>query len=74
LNSTGETERAITTLETALRRHPYDLDLLTGIVALYRDNGNYKAALAHAQTLTKAWPQNKNFWTLMQQLQQHSRQ
>jgi len=29
---------------------------------------------AHAQTLTRAWPQNKNFWTLKQQLQQHSRQ
>ena len=74
LNSAGETERAITTLETALRRHPYDLDLLTGIVALHRDNGNNEAALAHAQTLTRAWPQNKNFWTLKQQLQQHSRQ
>ena len=51
LNSTGEPERAITTLEDAHDRHPNDLDILRALAAFHRDAGNRAKARIYAERL-----------------------
>jgi len=58
LNSIGEADRARGVLEDAYRRHPGDQSLLTALVTLNRDAGNWEAALRYALDLVELIPED----------------
>jgi Flp pilus assembly protein TadD len=58
LHSAGEVERARGVLDDAYRRHPDNRSLLTGLVTLSRDAGDFQAALAYAVALVELIPED----------------
>ena len=68
LNSTGNSARAVSVLEAALTRHPYNRDILLALATIQRDRGNLREALRHAESLKRFWPQDQNFERLYQEL------
>jgi tetratricopeptide (TPR) repeat protein len=68
LNSTGDGAGAVTALEDALRRHPYNADILIALVTIQRDRGNAAEARRHAGTLVRFWPQDQSYARLHQEL------
>ena len=68
LNSTGDVARAASVLEEALRKHPYNKDILFALVTIQRDRGRQAVALRHAGTLVHYWPQDLSFVRLYQEL------
>ena len=51
LNSTGKPEQAIMVLQGAHNHHPNNRDILSALVAFYRDMGNQAAARKYAEKL-----------------------
>ena len=51
LNSAGKPEQAVMVLQGAHNAHPDDVDILTALVAFYRDMGNQAAARTYAGKL-----------------------
>jgi Flp pilus assembly protein TadD len=58
LNSVGETDRARRVLDDAYRRHPGDQSVLTGLVTMSRDAGDWEAALRYAVDLVELIPED----------------
>jgi Flp pilus assembly protein TadD len=55
-------------LKAADRRHPYDLDILSGLISMLREAGNNKAALVYAQKAAQALPDNSEIKNLIVEL------
>ena len=68
LNSTGSSSRAVSVLEEALKKHPYNKEILVALVTIQRDLGNRTEALRHAATLVRFWPEDESFARLYQEL------
>jgi Flp pilus assembly protein TadD len=68
LNSTGNTKLALSVLEQALMKHPYNREILLALVTIQRDRGNMEEALRHAATLVQFWPQERSYVRLYQEL------
>ncbi|MBW2540661.1 MAG: tetratricopeptide repeat protein [Deltaproteobacteria bacterium] len=58
LNSTGEADRALRVLNAAHRQHPGDQALLTALVTMSRDAGDWQAALRYALDLVELLPED----------------
>ena len=56
LHSGGKRAEALSLLEAALDRQPYDVDVLSALVSMYREAGNLEAARRHARRLAEALP------------------
>jgi sulfatase-like protein len=56
LNSTGATGEALALLEGAHQRHPADRNVLTALVSIARDNGDFAAALGHRANCSPSIP------------------
>ena len=68
LNSTGRRPEAIRILEQALRRHPYDVDLLSGLALFQRDAGNLAGARDAARRLVEVAPDDPGAQRLFAEL------
>ncbi|MFC6924891.1 tetratricopeptide repeat protein [Microbulbifer taiwanensis] len=53
LNSAGEPRKAILTLERGLQRFPHDREIVQGLAALYREQGNMEKAGEYQQLLSQ---------------------
>ncbi|MEE8587092.1 MAG: tetratricopeptide repeat protein, partial [Acidobacteriota bacterium] len=69
LHSSGQPQRAIAALENALQRHPYDQQLLLGLVSFHREGGSLQAAIRYARRLVEASGQNPQALQLLRQLE-----
>ena len=58
LNSSGSTAEAKELLVRTHKQHPTDRDVLMTLIAIERDNGDFTAALTHAQELAALEPRN----------------
>ena len=67
LNSAGQGEPAIQTLETVLTKHPNNRDALMALAAFQRDAGNLEAARSHARRLAELEPDNPQVRALLRQ-------
>ena len=68
LNSMGQTPKAMQALHQALKTHPFDVDLMTAIIAIYRDKNDFERALEYASQLVEAYPNNQNYHRVLQQI------
>ncbi len=72
LNDAGSTGAAIATLETSLKRHPYDRDSLAALVSFLEQSGNPTAALTYAHRLQELEPGNPQVQQMLKDLTEHS--
>ena len=70
LNSLERFEESIVPLNRAVEIEPYNVEYLTGIAAIMRDNGRIKEALDFANRALTTNPQNPQLQGLVQDLQQ----
>lgn len=68
LHSTGRVEEAVTALEAAAANHPYDLDLVSALVSIHREQGNVAAAIPYAERLVELLPDDRQVRSLLEQL------
>ena len=68
LHSTGAGDRAIAVLTATLARHPTDRDSLIALTTFHRDAGRRDAALAAAERLTRAYPDDAGAQALLNSL------
>ena len=59
LNSSGAAKEALALLEEAHQQHPADRNILTALVSIARDNGDFAAALRHARELAVIEPEKR---------------
>ncbi len=69
LNSVGEADRARSVLDDAYRRHPGDQSLLTALVTMSRDVGDWEAALRYALDLVELIPEDPGARQLLAEIQ-----
>jgi len=65
LNSSGAAQEALALLEEAHQEHPADRDILTALVSIARDKGDFAAALRHARELLTLDPGNAQLHALV---------
>lgn len=68
LNSAGRTSEAIAVLRDALRRHPYDVEMLGALVLIERRAGDVRTALSHARKLAEIVPSDPRVQALVEEL------
>jgi tetratricopeptide (TPR) repeat protein len=68
LHDANKVADALRELDTVLRRHPYDRDSLSAMVAFRREAGQPRDALRFAEQLEQLEPQDTNVRALLQQL------
>jgi tetratricopeptide (TPR) repeat protein len=68
LDGAGQTNKAIDVLEDDVGRHPYDRDSLTALVQFYSEAGNQRRALAFANRLAQADPDNPEVRQLLRKV------
>lgn len=68
LNSAGRTGEAIAALRDALRRHPYDVEILGALISLEQRAGDVRAALSHARKLAEIVPADPRVQALVEEL------
>jgi tetratricopeptide (TPR) repeat protein len=68
LKDGGKPEAARRVFENALKRHPYDRDLLLALATFERDAGRAGKALAYARRLAEVAPENPDIRRLVVQL------
>ncbi len=73
LNSSGSTVEAKALLIRTHNQHPTDRDVLMTLIAIERDNGDYTAALTHAQELAALEPRNPQIRALIEDMRRHLR-
>jgi len=56
LHSSGKPKEAVALLEEGLAKHPYNREILSALVAFYRDMGNLQAAQAYERRLRSLTP------------------
>ena len=69
LHSTGQVEAALAVLREADARHPNTPDILGTLVSIYRETGDNRAALIHAQKLATILPNNAQVQQLLNELE-----
>jgi len=69
LNSTGRTGDALSALEAAHGRSPFDFDLLFALATINRDRGTFDAALGYARKLGALRPSDSSVRQLVSQLE-----
>lgn len=69
LDGMGRRREAIETLERALKRHPYDRDTLSALVAYTLEQGGPRRALLYARRLTEIEPGNAEVRQLVRRLE-----
>jgi predicted CXXCH cytochrome family protein len=72
LYSAGRTEEAVAVLKASLAQHPDDRDILLALLSYSRDAGDFAAALAYAERLTRIMPGDPNLAALIGQLRQQT--
>ena len=68
LNDTGQAREAVQVLATALKRDPWDRDLLSGLAYFTAQAGNREEALGYAGQLRELDPEDPQHARLAQQL------
>ena len=68
LNSTGQPAQAVAILQQAHQRRPADREVLEGLIAFERDQGNLPAAISYAQQLVQLAPNDPNAQAMLTQL------
>jgi len=68
VNSAGRRGDAIAVLKAALAKHPADHDILSGLVAFNRDDGDLTAALGYAEQLQRLAPNDRDVADLVEKL------
>jgi predicted CXXCH cytochrome family protein len=69
LNSSGAAKEAMVLLEEAHQRHPADRNILTTLVSIARDKGDFAAALRHARELVSLDPGDVQLRALVSDLE-----
>ncbi len=69
LNSTGHPDGAIAVLQQAHQKRPADLQILNGLIAFERDQGNLPSAISYAEQLIQLAPDDPNAKAMLAQLQ-----
>ena len=68
LHDAGESNRSVRLLENAVRRSPYNTEILFALVQYYREAGDPARALPHATTLLALMPDNPQVIRLYQEV------
>jgi predicted CXXCH cytochrome family protein len=68
LNSAGKVPDAVAVLKQAGARHPADADILSALATISRDSGDRAAAIAYAEQLVKAVPNDRQARALLESL------
>jgi tetratricopeptide (TPR) repeat protein len=69
LHSTGKVSEALAMLRSADARHPYDIEILSALVSMNRDEGRAKAALPYARKLAEVLPGDPDVKRLLGELE-----
>jgi Flp pilus assembly protein TadD len=72
LHSAGRRDEAVAALKQALQGHPTDRDVLSALIAYYREAGNAKVALIYAERLATITPEDHNLQNFIQELRRSS--
>ena len=70
LHSAGRIGDAISILKQSVARHPLDRDTMMALVAFSRDAGDIDTAIAYAERLVAAFPQDAGLDRLVRELRQ----
>ena len=73
LNSSGAAKEALALLEEVHQQHPADRNILTALVSIARDNGDFAAALRHARELLTLDPGNAQLRALVSELERKAK-
>jgi len=73
LNSSGAAGEALAQLEQAHQQRPADRSVLTALVSMARNNGDFAAALRHARELLGLDPGNTQLQALVSELEKKAR-
>ncbi|MGR8933189.1 MAG: tetratricopeptide repeat protein [Gammaproteobacteria bacterium] len=68
LHSAGKQRQALAVLQAADRRHPYDPDILSALIAMQREAGNAEGALFYARKAAEILPDDSSIQRLMEAL------
>jgi tetratricopeptide (TPR) repeat protein len=71
LQSAGRRDEALKRLEAFNAKHPHDIQVLSALIAMYREAGNRASALALAKTLATILPGDRGVMRLIEQLERH---
>ncbi|MGY6276073.1 tetratricopeptide repeat protein [Methylomonas sp. MgM2] len=69
LHSAGKAKEGIAVLARANRRRPYDLDILSALISMQREAGDFKSALAYAYKAGEALPDDAHIKQLIAELE-----
>jgi len=69
LNSAGRTREALSVLAVALKREPYDRDVLSGLAFFTAQSGDRERALGYVQQLRELDPQNPQYAQMARQIE-----
>ena len=69
LNSTGAAANALALLERTHQQHPTDLDVLTALVSIGQDQGDFAKALRYARELVTLNPEDARLRSLVSDLE-----
>ncbi|MGR8952373.1 MAG: tetratricopeptide repeat protein [Gammaproteobacteria bacterium] len=69
LHSAGKRREALAVLQAAVARHPYDLDILSALIAILRESGDAKSALIYARKAAEILPDDKELKHLLEVLE-----
>jgi Flp pilus assembly protein TadD len=69
LNSSGAAGEALALLEDTHKKHPADRSVLTALVSIARDTGDFASALRHARELLTLDPGNAQLRALVSDLE-----
>jgi Flp pilus assembly protein TadD len=72
LNGVGKRREALKVLGTALTRHPYDRDVLSGLAYFSAQSGNRESALGYVKQLRELDPENAEYAQMAKQIE-HAR-
>jgi Flp pilus assembly protein TadD len=73
MNSSGSAKEALSLLEEAHQQHPADRNILTALVSIAGDHGDFAAALLHARELLALDPGNTQLRALIADLEQKAK-
>ncbi len=69
LHSAGKTKDALNVIQTAERRWPYDLEILSMLINLQRESGQIDSAVVYAKRVAEVLPNNEGIRQLLKELQ-----
>jgi tetratricopeptide (TPR) repeat protein len=73
LQSAGDRARASSVLAEAIRRHPYDRDLLLALAAFHRDREEWSKAIEYAKRLSEIDPEDAGIRQFLTELETNER-